>query len=472
MALSGYFYGTTDNPRVKPKITWAATQDTEENYSDITVELSYSRTNTGYTTSGTWEGEITIGDQVFTGRHYVKVEHESNTLAMTATARVYHDAYGNLTVPISASGGIDGSSVTQTLISGQAEMDTIARAGTVSAANAPIGSRATIVVVRKNDGFTHSLSYRFGTLEGFIDREGNPVAEEQKMTAAAVNFLLPESFYYEIPDSQSALCQIICRTYAGEAFIGESQCQFTASADPNICAPQVTRFHLWDSNPHTAALTGNTNVLVRYASTACCVASAEGKFGARILSVSVNGVHLLDGQRAFPKADTEEYVLTVIDSRGFQTRAVKQLPLIPYVELTCMADAQRTDPTADTALLTLQGSCWSGNFGAVDNSLTVTCAVAGGTPQTITPQIGENHTYAAQLTVFGVSYTQNYPVVLTLSDGAQTITKELTIRKGVPVFHWGEHEFHFHVPVVLSELFVGQQSLEEYIRTIVQGENE
>ena len=51
MALSGSFSGKTSNQFVKPTITWQAVQDNLENYSDVTVELRYSRTNTGYTTT-------------------------------------------------------------------------------------------------------------------------------------------------------------------------------------------------------------------------------------------------------------------------------------------------------------------------------------------------------------------------------------------------------------------------------------
>ena len=39
MALSGSFTGTTNNSTVRPKITWSATQNKEENYSMVTATL-------------------------------------------------------------------------------------------------------------------------------------------------------------------------------------------------------------------------------------------------------------------------------------------------------------------------------------------------------------------------------------------------------------------------------------------------
>ena len=60
MALSGIFYGKTTNQFVKPRIRWSAQQNILENYSDVTVELTYSRTNTGYTTGGYWSGSLYV----------------------------------------------------------------------------------------------------------------------------------------------------------------------------------------------------------------------------------------------------------------------------------------------------------------------------------------------------------------------------------------------------------------------------
>ena len=106
MALNGTFYGTTTNERVKPKIVWSAVQNTEGNYSDVTATLYYSRTNTGYETAGLFEGSITIGGDTKTESRNISVTYNSNTQAITHTARVYHDSYGAKSLTVSASGRI------------------------------------------------------------------------------------------------------------------------------------------------------------------------------------------------------------------------------------------------------------------------------------------------------------------------------------------------------------------------------
>ena len=47
--------------------------------------------------------------------------------------------------------------------------------------------------------------------------------------------------------------------------------------------------------------------------------------------------------------------------------------------------------------------------------------------------------------------------------------KTLTLKKGVPVFDWGEEDFRFHVPVEMPALTVNGVPLADYIRAIVAG---
>jgi hypothetical protein len=261
MALSGTFYGTTTNERIKPKIVWSAVQNVAGNYSDVTATLSYSRTNTGYETAGLWEGSITIDGDTKSESKNLSITYNSNTQAITHTVRVSHDSYGAKEVIISASGGIGISSMTATNISATVRLDTIARASSVSAVNGEIGSRVTVVVDRKNAAFTHSIAYAFGAESGYIKSDGTVTAQEQKMTATTVNFLIPTAFYAQIPGSKSGTCKLTCRTYSGNTLVGTATATFTATAGKAACAPAVTG-KVEDVNEKTLALTGNSAVLI------------------------------------------------------------------------------------------------------------------------------------------------------------------------------------------------------------------
>lgn len=468
MALQGSFSGTTSNSRIKPTVTWSAVQSIEENYSDITAVLTYRRSN-DYTTGGYWEGTLTIGDRQTAGRKYIEITDDGDTVALTATARVYHDSNGALTVTVRATGAIPGSTLTGTDISGEVVPDTIPRASTVSAGNADIGSRTTVVVSRKNSAYTHSLAYRFGALSGYIDGEGNPVAAEVKLSETAVNFLLPEDFYGQIPTETMGVCTLTCTTYDGDRVIGTPQTgEFYAVAGVQSCAPLVSG-SVTDGNEAAVALTGDPGVLVRYISNALCTLDAQPQKGAVIETLYIGGEAVDTPQRVLAGIALPQVTFGAVDSRGYTGSCTVTVPMIPYVLLTNNATVRRTDPTSGEAVLTLRGSCWKGSFGAAENTLTARVQVDGGEEQTYPLTIGEDHTYSAQVALSGLDYRTAHTVQVTVCDAAMTAPRSLPVQKGIPVFAWGEAQFRFNVPVELPALTVNGTPLEEYIKGLLNG---
>ena len=127
---SGKIDGTTNNEHIKSQLVWSSTPNTVGNYSDVTVTLSYSRTNSGYTTSGRFSGSITIDgtktvDELVSSESPIKITQNSNTFAMRATKRVYHNAAGDKKITISATGKLSSSSLTKTYCSGDIYLDEI-----------------------------------------------------------------------------------------------------------------------------------------------------------------------------------------------------------------------------------------------------------------------------------------------------------------------------------------------------------
>lgn len=464
MALSGSFYGTTANAYIKPKIQWSATQSAAGNYSDITATLSYSRTNTGYTTGGTWSGSLTIGASKATGTKALSITYNSNTVAITHKARVYHDAEGKLSVKITAAGAISGSSLSSTAISATVTLDTIPRASTLSATNANIGSRATVVIDRKGSGFTHSVAYSFEGLKGYLKSDGSVSTTEVKFSATTVNFLVPERFYTKIPNAKKGTCTLTCKTYSGTTQIGSAQtAKFTATADKSLCAPTVSG-KVVDINEKTIALTGSENTIVRGLSVARCTLTAKAKNSATIASAKIAGKSLgsFSTASASGTVDLEnltgaKVVFQATDSRGYATGYTCDTAFVSYVLLTNNASVRRTDPTSGNATLQLKGSCWKGNFGAADNALTATYQVGMGETVSVEVPIQDNHTYALTIPLSDLDYTQSHDLTVTLQDKGMTVTKKLTVQKGVPVFDWGEQDFRFHVPVIFP---AGQTTLQ------------
>ena len=462
MALSGTFYGATTNDRVKPKIVWSAAQSVAGNYSDVTAALYYSRTNTGYETAGLWEGSITIDGNTKTGSRNISVTYDSDTLAITHTVRVEHDSYGGKRLIISASGSIGVSSVTETNIRATLTLDTIARAASVSAANGDIGSRVTVVADRKNAAYTHSLQYDFGAERGFIRSDGSVCDQEEKMTAAAVNFLIPESFYDQIPNSPSGVCVLTCRTYSGSSLVGTSSSQFTVTANRSVCAPSVTG-RVEDVNEKTLALTGNSAVLVSGQSNAKCTVTATAKNGATVVQKQIGGVAVSGTSRAIEGAEPGSILFSVTDSRGYQSKTAVEPAFIPYVKLTCNPTLRRTAPTSGAVRLILKGRCYRGSFGAKENALQISYRLGSEPAQTVSVPLSADHSYSAAVTLENVDYTQSYTVTVTAADALSSVTKNLRLERGEPVFDWGKGDFRFHVPAYGN--FVGSLG-GMYVRTI------
>lgn len=449
MALNGSFYGSTNNTNIKPKITWQAVQSQAGNYSDVTAVLTYSRTNTGYTTSGTWSGSITIGDDSASGSRYLQITYDSNTQAIAHTVRVYHDGYGAASVTISATGAISGTTLERTTISQRVTLDAIARASTIAATAAEIGQVSMIAVSRKNPAFTHSVAYRFGGLSGFIGPEGQCIPAEEKMAEGSISFQIPEEFCYQIPNSPTGICSLVCRTYDGETLIGQRQTEFTVTAGQGEFGPLVEGW-VEDVNPQTLALTGDAGVLVRGYSTAGCTVAAQARGGASLTQVTVNGTAVKGDSLLIAGIETGQVTFRATDSRGYTQQITVTKPLIPYVRLTCNPTVKRTDPTSGNGRLTVVGKYFSGSFGSEENSLTLSCRVNGGAwiPLTAQPE-GEND-YALDVVIGSLDYDRVCTLEVAAEDALCRVVVSRTVPKGVPVFDWGEEDFSFHVPVSLD----------------------
>lgn len=329
----------------------------------------------------------------------------------------------------------------------------IPRASTIGASDANIGAISTLSVVRRSTNYSHTIAYKFGNLSGYINEEGAISAKAVKIKAASIPFLIPESFYAQMPNSSTGVCVLTITTYSGTTQIGDQQtAKFTVTAARSACDPTV-RGTVADVNPVTLALTGNENVLVRYASDALCVITAEAKNSATIVEKTIGEEKVKENTITIPGIPTGSVAFGCTDSRGYSALATVEKTLIPYIRLTGNLAVKRTDPTSGKADLTITGKVFWGSFGATDNDLTVTCSINNGEPITLDYTVeGDDYTVTAELT--GLAYQKTHSVVVTVSDKLETIQKTAKVGKGIPVFDWGEEDFQFHVPVYINGIDV------------------
>ena len=438
------------------KLECTQTPNVAGNYSDISWTLTVLGGSSNYYSTGPTEVLIG-GTQVYQcGRvSYTSKSFPAAKGSTGGTLRVYHnDADGKKTVEVRLTTAIYTSD--EITASGNWELEPIARASEISMTDANIESAATVVVSRKNAAFTHSIAYRFGSLQGYLDAGGNPVAEEVKFTKTTLNFTLPESFYSQIPDDPSGQGSLTCSTYSGTTLIGTGTCGFTATAAQSRCGPRLEAVVV-DGNPVSVALTGDENTLIRFVSVARCYATAQAQKSAGITQLSVDGQSFSGEYLDISGTVRDSYTVTARDSRGYSASCTVHRTLIPYVALTANPGVSRTSPTSDKVTLTLRGNCYKGSFGAAENTLQVKC-LCNGQEQVLEPQWNGDHSYTAQLLLTGLDYTRSYPVEVTVTDAVTAVTKTVTVQPGLPVFDWGKSDFSFHVPVTapsISGVFLG-----------------
>lgn len=301
------------------------------------------------------------------------------------------------------------------------------------------GDETTIAINRRNSGYTHLLGYTFGSLSGYITDSGSISQVPVVCKETVIRFPVPEAFYRQLPHEKQGLCRLRCVTLDGDRQVGVAvEEDFTVTV-PESYGPAIAPA-VEDINPQTLALTGNSRVAVRFMSRLQCTAAVQGQLGAEILECTAQGQPLpavVEG--------AERVLFQAVDSRGYCTQCTVTPKTVPYVLLTANGTCRRVDPTSGTVELTVRGSCYGGSFGTVDNSLQLT-ATAGGSTYAVTPTV-RGDSYEATLRLEGLGYEQSHTIAVTVRDALMTVTLDLLLSRGVPVFDWGKRDFAFHVPI-------------------------
>ena len=332
VALSGSFTGTTNNQHVQPKITWSATQNIAENYSMVTATLTYSRTNSGYTTSGRWNGSITINGTTISGASdgQIFITQNSNTFAMETTVKVTHDGDGSKSIAISCTGTIPGASLTSTTCSSTVTLDTIPRASepTLSSTNFTVGDAVRLNTNRKSTAFTHSLYFLLN--DGSYREVATGITDGVDI---ASNSTITSLLYSESTNSKKREGKFLLRTFNGSSNLGDKDVAFTATIPENSSTkPTVTMSispYYPDGKPRwleTDYVQGKSQVKAEM--------TASAQMGADIKSYNVT----VDGKTTTLATNSESEAVTtqVLNNSGLLTVVGKSIDTrdIPSEEKT------------------------------------------------------------------------------------------------------------------------------------------
>lgn len=425
-------------------------QDIEKNTSRVRILWTSTQTGPSYNmVEDTGHFVLTVNGQEYMEDVRYTLPKQTEQVIVDKVMTVTHDDKGQALVQVQTwmntkiSAGV--VELSQTL-----QLDTIPRVSTVTASDAVIGTSARLAITRRNPTYSHTIRWQFGSLGGYLNARGISTEYPVYMMLESLEFPIPDSFYWEIPNAKSGICTLTVETFSGEEPIGTAQtAQFTVSVDETQCRP-VLSGSIRDYNDDTYELTGDEGVLVKYCSVAQCLMDYSVRKGATVVSKQIQGVAVEDDELGIVDVQTDTFRFSLTDSRGFTEEVTVTVPLVPYIRLGCEAQALRDDPVSGKATLFVSGDYFDGFFGQKSNSLTVEYSLDGEAFISAQPVMTEDNRYELQIPLTDMDYTRVYTLTVRVSDQLMQVTKRAILKKGVPVFDWGEGDFAFHVPVQLD----------------------
>ena len=450
MALSGVINGTVHNT-LNCKITWSAVQSVSGNYSDVTAILTYSRTNSGYTTSGSWSGSITINGVTTKGSKNISISYNSNTEAMRATTRVYHDANGTKTITISATGSAPPSSLTSTNCSGSVTLDAIPRAATItSAEDFDDSGNPTITYSNGAGAAATSLQACIGNeTGGYVYVPYRDISK----TGTSYKFELTDeervNLYSSVTNGNSAKLRFFIRTVVGGSTLvtHSNIVTFTLlDAEPTI-TPVFE-----DINEATVALTGDAaNTFVKYVSNVKVVNNAAPRKGAAITSqyIRCGSNRVESGTATFEGITSGAFRCYAEDNRGNYAYEDYNKTIIDYTPVTCnqQVSIELSGETEAKVKLIIHGIFFRGSFGKRSNGLGIYYKYADEWVQVTTGIAFDGNSYYCEAVIDGLPYDASYTFQCKAEDALLTAYSSEYTAKLEPVFDWSESDFNFNVPV-------------------------
>lgn len=222
-------------------------------------------------------------------------------------------------------------------------------------------------------------------------------------------------------------------------------------------APVITAT-VEDVNAAAVALTGDSSKLILHVSDAKVTASAEGVKGATVQSITIthDEKSYEAEEHTFEKIVNNVFTISAKDNRneyGFLTVTPDAIPYIPTTAKIV------TDSATGTGELTVKvdGLYWTGNFGAVENSLKVFYRLRKASETEFGDWVemesleidSEANTYEAAHRITGLDYLATYVIQAYALDAVgEYYAADATIAT-TPIFDWGQRDFNFNVPVTI-----------------------
>ena len=335
-----------------------------------------------------------------------------------------------------------------------------------------------ISVIRHSAEFTTTVAYKAAGQSGYTT-----IWTKQKHSS--YGWTVPASLYTIMVKLRKIEIELRCQTYSGDTLLGTSYGSMTATAAADKCQPEAS-ISAKDIRAATVALTGDNRRIIKGVSTLEATVTSKAIKSATLVDTTVTcgSAKLVSTSNpfvaTFAKAESATATSASRDSRDYVTWKKDDLTLVNYVTPTVNPLVERDGPTSNVVNISVSGVWFNGNFGAVTNSITakVRCKPKGQaqytdayTSMAVTPN-GNEYTASAQLT--GLEYTNAYDVEIVVTDKVYSgsiepvITKYDEVRKGIPIFDWGENDFNVNGALMVNGTLNVSAEAEKTSKHVVQ----
>ena len=450
------------------------TQSTENN-STTAVRHLYMQSFDGYSGYGaTIAGYI---DGVQTGSTS-SIDKNSVVDMGTSTITVTHNNDGVGSVSFNSSINASAWGLGTANIYASWTPPSIARSAKITApSNASIEETIKLNINRLVDTYNYTLRYKFtGDTQ---DYEGTIV---ENINQDSYDWTIPEEFYQywkeNIPTKNSRYCYVYCDTYSGTTLIGTTEAVIQILTLSKT-TPTFETYNFADQKAATRALTGDPSIMVAGYSVGRLEFTCKLDYYSKVYQVqniltqedipytvvsNTDKTQVIKVEMFITDFNTF-YPIWVFDGRGRAARIIVRTPeqqkpinytyitytRIDYIPLTAnITWLKRPSATTGEVTIGFSGNYWNGNFGTVDNELSLnwkyrikgaTDWTTGGTFTKDTDYTITNNTYESKGnislgTVF--DYRNVYEVGLFYADKlVDTFTSKI-VPKGFPIFWWNK----------------------------------
>ncbi|MCI8618334.1 MAG: hypothetical protein HFJ60_08930 [Clostridia bacterium] len=434
---------------------WENSYDVGNNTSNIGYRLQLKSGSSGRFSDLTASYSVTInGTTVKSGNgRYSSQSYNTTQTICEGTMTIAHNDDGSKAISCSAVLDFQTNSYSPGDFTprGTLTLTTIPRASSISCTTANIEEVATIIVNRASSNFKHTLIWHFGDLQGTII---------EKTVETTIGWTIPSSLYTQIPNAQIGIGVMECITYNGDTEIGRNFSDFYATTSENRCKPTLLAT-LVDTNQDTINLTGSNTKLIKYKSTAKITITTNAKNGASISSKKVNNSLVEGNSISISNVETDTFVVTVTDSRGYTKSVTLKPTVVNYIPLSINATVKRVQPTTGEVAIEFSGNYFNGNFGSTNNTLNInwyyreknsSTWINGGILTTIINEKTYSNGNSKISLGTNFNYQKSYEFYLNVVDKLTTLQPNYSITQGIPIFNWGKDFFNVNGIFKINEI--------------------